>query len=187
MSVFTNPADGAREGAEAYIAAVLDLVGGQDPVAMLEETAADMRAAVDGLSPRELRTPETPGKWSATHVLQHMADSEVVWGWRMRTVLTEDRPAIIGYDQDAWSTRLHYENADPDTALAAFVALRRVHLDLLRAATPEELARVGVHNERGEESVAHMIRLYAGHDMVHRRQLRRIRRALRPGEQPAAE
>jgi hypothetical protein len=34
---------------------------------------------------------------------------------------------------------------------------------------------VGVHAERGEESVAHMIRLYAGHDLLHLRQLARIR------------
>jgi uncharacterized damage-inducible protein DinB len=182
MSVFTNPADGAKEGADAYIAAVLELVGDQDPMAVLEATAADLRHTVDGLTLREVRTPESQGKWSVAHVLQHMADSEVVWGWRLRRVLAEDRPALTGYDQDAWARRLHYEDADPDAALAAFGALRRIHLDLLRAATPDELARCGIHVERGQESVAHMIRLYAGHDLVHRRQLRRIRGVLRPGE-----
>jgi len=99
-------------------------------------------------------------------------------------VLAEDRPALTGFDQDAWAARLHYENADADAALAVFEALRRVHLDLLRAAGPDDLARCGVHVERGEESVAHMVRLYAGHDLVHRRQLRRIRGVLRPEEPP---
>jgi len=33
---------------------------------------------------------------------------------------------------------------------------------------------VGVHGERGEESVERMVPLYAGHDLVHLRQIRRI-------------
>jgi hypothetical protein len=57
-------------------------------------------------------------------------------------------------------------------------ALRRSNLRLLRSLSPEELRRSGVHAERGEESVEHLLRLYAGHDLVHRRQLERIRAGL---------
>jgi uncharacterized damage-inducible protein DinB len=187
MSVFTNPADGAKGSAEAYITAVLGLVGNQDPLAILEATGPDMRAAVAGLDAGELRTAETEGKWSMVQVLQHMADSEVVWGWRLRKAWTEPGSELTGYDQDAWASGLHYEDADADAALAAFEALRRIHLDLLRNATEEELTRYAVHAERGKESVAHMVRLYAGHDMVHRNQLRRIRGVLRPEEGTARE
>lgn len=182
MSVFTNPADGARESADAYIEAVLGLLGGQDPMAVLETTADDLRSTLVGLTEDELRTPEAEGKWSAVHVVQHLADSELVWGYRLRMVLAQDRPALSGYDQDQWAARLRYAQADPDVSMAVLAALRRTHLDILTRATAEELARCGVHVERGEESVAHMIRLYAGHDLLHRRQLRRIRGGLRPGE-----
>lgn len=182
MSVFTNPAGGAKEGAEAYIAAILDLVAGQDPMAVLERTSGDIRDAVATLSGEEMRTPEADGKWSVVQVLQHLADSELVWGWRLRKVLAEDRPSLTGYDQDLWASRLRYDEVEPDAALAVFEALRRSHLALLRSAGAADLARCGIHVERGEESVAHMVRLYAGHDLVHRRQLRRIRGTLRPDE-----
>ena len=55
-----------------------------------------------------LRRPEAPGKWSATEVVQHLADSELVLGFRMRMILTEDRPALQGYDQDRWAGTLRY-------------------------------------------------------------------------------
>jgi hypothetical protein len=35
-----------------------------------------------------------------------------------------------------------------------------------------------VHSERGEETVAHLIRLYAGHDLLHLRQIERIKKTL---------
>ena len=112
-------------------------------------------------------------------VLQHLADSEVVWAWRMRLILAQDRPVITGYDQDLWAERLHYEDADPADALDTFAVLRRAKLRVLERASPQELKRVGVHAERGEESLEHLRRLYAGHDMVHLRQIERIRAGLR--------
>ena len=125
-----------------------------------------------------LRMPEAPGKWGIVEVLQHLADSDLVWGWRLRLILAHDRPAITGYDQDLWAERLHYADAEPRQALEMFRVLRAANLGLLDRATPADMARVGVHSERGDESVEHMVRLYAGHDLAHRRQLRRIRAAI---------
>lgn len=107
-------------------------------------------------------------------VLEHLADSELVWGYRLRKVLAEDRPELTGFDQDLWADRLGYDSADSEAALSMFAALRSANLRLLSRAPQGDLDRVGIHDERGEESVEHMIRLYAGHDLVHRRQLERI-------------
>lgn len=178
MSVFTNPASGAKADADAYIRAVLELLGDRDPLAVLTETPGEVARLVRDLDPDALTRPEAEGKWSMAQVVQHLADSEVVWGWRMRRVLAEDRPSLVGYDQDLWASRLGYAHAHLDRAQALFAALRDVHLAMLGAASEEDLARVGVHVERGEESVAHMMKLYAGHDLVHRRQLARIREAV---------
>jgi hypothetical protein len=175
VSVFTNPASGAAEHAAAYVAAVLDLLGDRDPLSVLRETLDVLPNAIDGLSPQQLRQHERPGKWSITQVLQHLGDTEIVGAWRFRLILAQDRPTLTGYDQDRWADRLAYADADPAAALELFTAVRRANLRLLERATPEDLQRVGLHAERGEESVGHLRSLYAGHDLLHRRQLARIR------------
>ena len=178
MSVFTNPAIGAAGQATAYVAAVLDLLGSRDPMAVLTETPSALRRAIDGVAPADLRKPEREGKWSIAQVLRHLADSDVVWGWRLRLILSQDRPTLTGYDQDAWAARLRYEDADPGDSLQLFDLLRRDNLRLITQAAPDDLRRVGVHSERGEESLEHLRRLYAGHDLLHLRQIDRIRGAI---------
>ena len=178
VSVFTNPASGAAEHAAAYTRAILDLLGDRDPNDVLRETLAVLPQAIAGLSAPQLRQPELPGKWSIGQILQHLADSEVVWAWRMRVILAQDRPPITGYDQDLWADRLHYADADPAESLDAFAILRRDNLRLLERATPDDLQRVGVHSERGEESAGYLRGLYAGHDLLHLNQIARIRKSL---------
>jgi DinB superfamily len=178
MSVFTNPASRAPEHAAAYVSAILGLLGDQDPRRVLRDTPSALRGAIDGVAATQLREPELPGKWSIAQVLQHLADSDLVWGWRVRLILAQDRPALTGYDQDLWAERLRYSEADPAEALEQFNVLRRANLRLVDRASPEDLQRVGVHAERGEESLAHLCRLYAGHDLMHLRQIERIKAGL---------
>ncbi|HUE84564.1 MAG TPA: DinB family protein [Vicinamibacterales bacterium] len=178
MSLFSNPAARSTEQATAYTAAVLDLLGSADPMRVLQDTPSALSRCKDGLTPGQLSQPESAGKWSITQVLQHLADSELVCGYRLRMVLAHDRPAITGYDQDLWATRLHYQDADPQQAIHDFTVVRQANVRLLASASADDLKRVGVHAERGEESVAHMIRLYAGHDLLHLQQIERIRRTV---------
>ena len=175
MSVFTNPASAAAEHATAYIRAILDLLGARDPMAVLSETPSALARAIDGLSPQQLRRPEQPGKWSIVQILQHLADAELVSSWRIRLILAQDRPPLTGYDQDLWADRLQYSQSDPSHAMELFAALRRANLTLFRQASPSDLNRVGVHVERGEESVEHLRRLIAGHDLLHLQQTQRVR------------
>jgi hypothetical protein len=178
MSVFSNTARDAAEDRAKYAPAVLDLVGNREPLDVLRLTPEAARQAIAGLAADQLRMPEAPGKWSIAHVLRHLADSEVVWGWRMRLILAHDRPTITGYDQDLWADRLHYGEADVADALDALRVLRRDNLNVLDRATTADLQRVGVHSERGEESVGYLIRLYAGHDLLHLNQIDRIKNAI---------
>ena len=178
MSVFTNPATGAAEHAAAYTRAILDLLADRDPNDVLRETLTVLPRAIEGLSASQILTPERPGKWSIGQILQHLADSEVVWAWRMRVILAQDRPPITGYDQDLWAERLHYEAADPAEAMEPFTALRHANLRILERLSVADLARTGVHSERGEESLEHLRKLYAGHDLMHLQQIDRVRRAV---------
>jgi hypothetical protein len=178
MSIFTNTASRSKDDAQAYTAAILDLVGDQDPTSVLRDTPGAVRQAIAGLTEAQLSMPEATGKWSMRHVVRHLADAEIVWGWRLRLVLAQDRPTLTGYDQDLWADRLGYAGANIAEALEEFTVLRRGHLRLIAAATADDLRRVGMHTERGEESVGHLMRMYAGHDILHLAQLARIRRAV---------
>lgn len=178
MSVFSNTSQDPAELRAQYAPAVLGLVGDRNPVDVLSETAGVLGQIVGTLTPVQLKTPEAPGKWSIAAVLRHLADTDVVWGWRMRLILAQDRPAITGFDQDQWADRLDYGNADAHESLETFTVLRRDNLRLISKATPADLSRVGVHAERGEESAGYMVRLYAGHDLMHRAQIERIKSAV---------
>ena len=179
MSIFTNSATRSSEEAGAYTKALLDLLGERDPLQVLRETPAALRSILDGVAAEMTTTPEAPGKWSIAMVAQHLADSELVCGWRLRMVLAHDRPVITGYDQDAWARQLRYDQAPLEPALADFEAARGANLRLLARVPESDRERVGVHAERGEESVAHMIRMYAGHDVLHIRQVERILASVR--------
>ncbi len=178
MSVYTNPSNSTAEETAAYVTALLDLVGTQDPIAVLAATPDAAARAITHMSDASLRQAEKPGKWSIAQILQHLADSEIVFSWRLRLILAQDNPALTGYDQDLWAERLGYAEADPTTALQIFRTLRQETLRLLRRASPADLKRVGIHSERGEESIEHLRKLYAGHDLLHLKQLARVRVAV---------
>jgi uncharacterized damage-inducible protein DinB len=175
MSVFSNTSKDAPELRSQYAAAVLGLIGDRNPVDVLRDTPGVAARAVATLTPEKLLRPEAPGKWSVAQVLRHLADTDVVWGWRMRLILAQDRPVITGFDQDLWADRLDYANADPNESLETFAVLRRDNLRLIERATPDDLERVGVHAERGEESAGYLVRLYAGHDLMHLAQIERVK------------
>ena len=174
MSVFTNPATASPDQTSAYTAALLELLGTRDPRDVLRSTVSVLSGRIATIPADALRVPEAPGKWSIVEVVQHLADSELVAGWRYRMVIAHDRPAITGFDQDLWVSRLGYDGVAVDEAMLQMAVLRRVNLALLDGLPPKALQRVGVHAERGEESIAHMMKLYAGHDLRHLAQIDRI-------------
>jgi uncharacterized damage-inducible protein DinB len=178
MSVFSNTSQDSPELRAQYAPAVLGLVGDRNPIDVLRDTSGALARAIATLTPQQIKTQEAPGKWSIAAVMRHLADTEVVWGWRMRLILAQDRPAITGFDQDLWAERLDYAGADANESLETFAILRRDNLRLIERATPADLERVGVHAERGEESAGYLVRLYAGHDLMHLAQIERIARAV---------
>lgn len=178
MSVYSNPASSSPGDTAKYVAALLDLLGDQNPVAVLRQTPDALWQFLAAVPAQIVTAPEAPGKWSIRDVMQHLADSELVGGFRLRLILANDRPSITPYDQDLWSSRLRYSEVDVRDALEQFTVVRRANMHLWANLTPADLARVGVHGERGEETVEHLRTLYAAHDLLHLRQLDRIRASL---------
>jgi hypothetical protein len=171
---FPNLAGEGPEATDAYVAGLVALLGDQDPLAVLSTTPGWLVEAMGGILPAALVRAEGPGKWSVAGVVQHLADSEGVNGHRIRMMLVEDLPPIAAYDQDAWARAFKYDSADPGAALRDFTALRAVNLRLWSALDAAALGRAGMHAERGVESVGHLLRLLAAHDLVHRQQIERI-------------
>ena len=136
MSVFSNTSKDAPELRSQYAAAVLGLVGDLSAIDVLRETPGAAARAVAALTPEKLRTPEVEGKWSIAQVLRHLADTDIVWGWRMRLILAQDRPTITGFDQDLWAERLDYALAGGlgacRRARRAWRRERRLHVASLR-------------------------------------------------------
>ena len=152
MSVYSNRSFDPPAERAAYAGAILALLGERDPLAVLRQTPPALGQAIAGLSDERLRRPEAAGKWSIVHVLQHLADSDLVWAWRVRLILAHDRPTITGYDQDLWAEGLHYGDADPRQALDTFKVLRAANLRLLERATPDDMApRRGAQRARRGE------------------------------------
>ena len=178
MSQFTNPAASTPAETAAYVQALLKLIGDRDPIEVLRATPLALERFLKDVPADVVTTPEAPGKWSIREVFQHLADSDLVGGFRLRMVLAHDRPGLAGYDQDLWADRLAYTDVDIRDALEQFTVLRRANMRLWERLTEEDLARVGLHAERGEESLEHIRRLYAAHDLLHLKQLERIRASL---------
>jgi len=169
-----TPPLGDADAWRAFSEGVAARVGDRDPLDVLTETAARFATLLDGHAAEALRRPEAPGRWSVTAVLEHLADAELVFGFRLRQVLTLDAPRLESFDQDRWAERGAYANGNAREALALFEALRARHLRLWRGLTDADWERVGVHGDRGPETLRTLVRIIAGHDLAHLAQVARI-------------
>jgi hypothetical protein len=104
----------------------------------------------------------------------------VILGSRYRFIAAHDRPPIPGYDQDAFAARLGPLNASAQDLVDDFAMARAVNLGLLDRLPAEAWDRVGIHAERGEESIRSLVAMYAGHDRHHLAQVETIRVGLFP-------
>lgn len=158
---------------QEYTARLLSLSAGADPFEVLGSTPATIAAWIDGRAAAGLQRSPAPGRWSVAQIVAHLADSEIVFAYRVRMILAAPGTAIQAYDQDAWSRAQHAETSDAHRSLKLFTAIRESMLPLLRGLNGEELDRYGLHVERGRESVRHLLALYAGHDRNHLAQIER--------------
>jgi DinB superfamily len=163
-----------QETAQQYIQRILGHVEGQDPIKVQKATAGKLYKLSRRLTPGQLRWQPEPGKWSIAEILAHLADVEIVASWRMRSIIGSDGITIQPFDQDAWASVFHYRRRDPKQSLEVFCLLRENNLAMLKALPPEAWERHGMHLERGKETIAHLARMFAGHDMNHISQIERI-------------
>jgi len=167
------------ETAQQYIQRILGHVEGQDPIKTQAATASKLKRAIRGLTPKQLRWQPEPGKWSIAEILAHLADVEIVASWRMRSVIGQDGITIQPFDQDVWANVFAYQKRDPKQSLEIFRVLRDNNLAMLKALPREAWDKHGMHLERGKETIAHLARMFAGHDANHVLQVEGIAAQLR--------
>ncbi len=171
---FSNTYQTAKSDAEEYVRMMIDIVADRDPIEMLAGAMKNLRDELARVPAEKLTIPEVEGKWSIFDVVRHLAETEMVYGYRVRMILSHDTPEIRGFDQDRWASIVKYDGATVDEFLSMLEVLRTLNLKIYRGLTEDETHRFGVHSERGPESVGRMLKLCAAHDEVHLKQIQRI-------------
>jgi uncharacterized damage-inducible protein DinB len=163
-----------KETAEQYVRRLVGNLDGKDPLKIQKGTAKRLHKIIKSLGKKELKRKPAADKWSIAEILAHLADAELVAGWRLRLILTNDGAPIQAYDQNSWAKTFAYADRDPHESLRAFKFQRDLNLALLRSVPRKLWGNHGMHSERGKETVTHLVTLFAGHDVNHVRQVEQI-------------
>jgi hypothetical protein len=134
--------------------------------------------AIKGLAHGDFLATPVPNTWSIGQIVVHLMDSDLIGADRMKRVIAEENPSIIGYNETAFATELFYEKQDFATAAEIFRLNRQMVSTILRALPESAFARVGTHNERGKMTLGDMVLGYAQHLEHHLRFLRHKRQLL---------
>lgn len=163
-----------NETIQEYVQRIQGKVAGKDPLRVQAATGKNLASLLRRATPAKLRKRPAPDKWSVGEILAHLADAELVNAWRYRSILGAPGTPIQAYDQDAWAAAGQYSKRDARKSLEQFRVLREANLAFLKSLTPEQRKLFGMHAERGEESIEHLIKLIAGHDISHLEQIEAI-------------
>jgi hypothetical protein len=156
-----------KETAQQYISRILAFSEDKDPITVLGTTADRLTTLVNSTPIERWDRRPAPDVWTPRQVLAHLADVEIVTGWRMRSILATDGVPLQPFDQSDWGLAFKYSAADIGESLATFSALRAGLLSLLTRVDGVRLEHHGMHGERGRETITHLLKLCAGHDLNH--------------------
>jgi len=163
-----------QETPQQYIQRILGYIEGKEPLQVQRETAKKLANLTRKLGKKQLTHRPAPDKWSIAEILAHLADTEIVGSWRLRHVIGNSGAPIQAFDQNVWASTFDYARRDPKQSLEVFRVLRENNLAMLKSLPKELWENYGMHQERGKESVAHIVRMYAGHDLNHLSQVEKI-------------
>lgn len=168
-----------QETPQRYTKRILGYVEGQNPLRVQQATPRKIERLVRPLTRQQMHKRPAPGKWSIAEILAHLADTELVGGYRIRMILSANGTPIQAFDQNLWAREGNYAAQDPLRSLRTFRVLRENNLALLKSLPRKKWARYGMHAERGKETVARVAAMFAGHDINHLQQIEKIARDAR--------
>jgi hypothetical protein len=148
-------------------------LGSLDPIKALADTPKKIQRLAAKWNKRQWEKSYAPGKWSARRVVIHLAQMEIALMTRVRYALSQTGYVAQSVDQDAWLPA--DDGADGQTALEAYLALRRLNVAMFRGLTPAQRKRTFTHPEYGALTPMWVAAQVAGHDIHHLKQLQGIR------------
>jgi uncharacterized damage-inducible protein DinB len=141
---------------------------------ILADTANRIAEFLEVIGKDKESVEPSPGKWSASEIVCHLADCEIVFSFRLRQTLAEDGPTIQPFDQDKWAWAEQYSHIPAALALETFTVLRKWNLQMMKTVLPAAAGRKMTHPERGTMTFGTVVETMAGHDLNHLGQLRKI-------------
>jgi hypothetical protein len=141
-------------------------------VARYREGPSVVEAALAGATDAELDARPADGGWTARETVHHVADSELTSAIRLRRLIAEDVPAILGYDGNLFARRLYYGDRPVGPSLAAIGAARFATAEILDRLTEAEWQRTGTHDEHPTYGVLEWLEIYAEHCHEHADQIK---------------
>ena len=163
-----------QETVQEYTQRLLSYGEGKDPLRLQQAAPKKLALLLKGKTGKQLMRRPGPDKWSVAEIVAHLADAELAISWRIRQILSNNAVPIQAYDQDRWAKTFDYAHRDPRQSLASFRSLREANVALLKSVPRKLWDNYGVHEERGHESISHVVRMVAGHDLNHLQQVQRI-------------
>ena len=139
----------------------------------LRSTVSDLVALTANRSARELNHSPQRGEWSVRQIAAHLADAEMVYSVRVRMILTQENPALLEWDEQAWAARLEVCDDNVAASVARFRMLRDANLRLYESLEPEEWSRLGNHEQYGLMSLGKIVEYMIGHDRGHLDEIRK--------------
>jgi hypothetical protein len=84
---------------ESYRGNLLNLLGNQNPLDALSKTADLLSGIIREHPASVLRARPLAGKWTPNEIIGHLVDGEWVYGYRLRLIVCEDCPTVLGTQQ----------------------------------------------------------------------------------------
>ena len=162
------------ETPQQYTTRILSNLEGKDSLAVLKSTPKRIKKLITSATKKSLHKRPEPNKWSVAEIVAHLAETELVLGWRYRSIVEKNGVVLQPFEQDDWAKNSRYEKSDIKEMLEMYAVVRKANLNFLNGLSKEQWENFGMHQERGKETIRHIVNLEAGHDINHLKQIEKI-------------
>jgi hypothetical protein len=136
-----------------------------------------LKTSIEGLTEEQLNIREKENGWSIKEVLIHLCDAEIVLTHRLKQVISEENPLMIGFDQDLWAVRQNYAKRELALNLEIYRLLRESMVPIFNDLQVNDWTRTGIHNQAGKLTLSDLAIKLVSHTAEHLKQIQRIKDA----------